>query len=185
MWNSVSNREQSWGSGAFGAMKESAARLLIKEMKAAGIDFVSQLPDSGLAQIYFLCKDDPDFEFVQATNEGEGVAIAAGAWLVGKKSITCMEASGLRVAGEALARLGIGLGVPVLLLISYRGSIGDGNWWAVNQGIVLEPILKALCIPYTVIEKEEDIEGSIQRALKTTVASKNHVAIIMSGGTMW
>jgi sulfopyruvate decarboxylase subunit alpha len=166
-------------------MKESAAKLLIKEMKAAGIDFVSQLPDSGLAQIYFLCRDDPDFEFVQVTNEGEGVAVAAGAWLVGKKSIACMEASGLRVAGEALARLGIGLGVPVLLLISYRGSIGDGNWWAVNQGIVLEPMLKALCIPYTVIEKEEDIEGSIQRALKTTAASKNHVAIVMSGGTMW
>lgn len=166
-------------------MKDSAARLLVTEMKAAGINFVTQLPDSGLAEIYFLCRNDPSFQFVPVTNEGEGVAMAAGAWLVGKKSITCMEASGLRVASEALARLSMGIGVPVLLLISYRGAIGDGNWWAVNQGVVLEPLLKALHIPYSVIEKEEDIEGSLRQALKTIGASNNHVAVLMSRGTLW
>lgn len=166
-------------------MKENAAKLMVKEMKAAGITFLTCLPDSGLKQIYFLCKDDPYFQFVPVTNEGEGVAIAAGAWLGGKKALMFMENSGLRVASEALARLSIGIDIPVLLLMSYRGSIGDGNWWAETQGVVMEPMLKALRIPYRIIDREEDIEGSLQRAVKSIYSSKHHVAVIIGGGLLW
>lgn len=158
---------------------------MLKEMKAAGINFVATLPDSGLGALYWLCKGDPAFQFVPVQNEGEGVAVVAGAWLGGKRSIMFMEASGLRVASEALARLGLGGGYPALIMISYRGSIGDGNWWAVGQGVVLEPLLKALRIQYCIINKDEEIEGSVQRALRTIDASKHHVAIVMGGGTLW
>ena len=54
-------------------MKERAAKLLVKEMKTADIKLLTCLPDSGLKQLYFLCQNDPDFEFVPVTNEGEGV----------------------------------------------------------------------------------------------------------------
>jgi sulfopyruvate decarboxylase subunit alpha len=166
-------------------VKESSALLLVKEMKAAGIDFVTTLPDSAFREVYFMVKDDPFFQFVPVTNEGEGAAIAAGAWLGGKKPVLMMENSGIRVASEALARLSITVGVPVLMLMSYRGCLGDGNFWAINHGIVMEPMLKALRIPYCIIEKEEDIQGSIQRGLRTLYASMNHVAIVMGGGTLW
>ena len=165
-------------------MKESAAKLLIKEMKAAGINYVFCLPDSGFREVYFLIKDDPYFNFVPVTNEGEGVAIASGVWTGGEKSVMLMEASGLRVASEALARL-MSFGIPVLIMVSYRGSIGDGNWWAINQGVVLEPLLQALRIPYTIVENNEAIDGVLQRSLKTLNASQQHVAVVMSGGTLW
>ena len=166
-------------------VQESAAKLMVREMKAAGIKLLICLPDSGLKQLYFLCKDDPDFEFVPVTNEGEGVAIAAGAWLGSKRSLMFMENSGLRVASEALARLNVGINIPVLLLMSYRGSIGDGNWWAETHGVVMEPMLKALRIPYRILEREDDIEGSLQRAIRTMDATKNHVAIVIGGGLLW
>ena len=166
-------------------MKESSAKLLVKEMKDAGINFVVQLPDTGLREVYSLVKDDPAFQFVPITNEGEGAGIAAGAWFGGKRAILCMENSGLRVASETLARLGINAGIPVLLLMSYRGSIGDGNWWAINHGVVMEPLLKALRIPYCIIDNDEAIEGSLQRALRTLDASKYHVAVVVSGGILW
>jgi len=166
-------------------MKEESAKMLVKELKAAGIDFVVQLPDTGLAELYTLASTDPDFQFVPVTNEWEGAGIAGGAWLGGKKSILCMENSGLRVASEGLARMGISYGIPVLMLMSYRGSLGDGNWWAINHGVVMEPLLKALRIPYQVVNRNEEIEGSIQNARKTLEASKYHVAVVMSGGTLW
>lgn len=166
-------------------MKESSARLLVEEMKAAGINFIVCMPDSGFREVYFLTSNDSDFQFISVPNEAEGVSIAAGAWLGGKKSVMLMENSGLRVASEALATLGIARGIPVLLLISYRGSLGDRFWWSVNMGTVTEPMLNALRIPYYIVAKEEDIQGSIQRALKTLEASLNHVAVIMSGGTLW
>lgn len=166
-------------------MKQASAKLLVQEMKAAGINFVVQLPDTGLAQVYSLVSNDPAFQFVPVTNEGEGAGVAAGAWMGGKKSILCMENSGLRVASETLARLGLGNNIPVLMLMSYRGSLGDGNWWAQNHGIVMEPLLHALRIPYAILSRDEEIEGSIQRARRTLEASKYHVAVIISGGILW
>jgi sulfopyruvate decarboxylase subunit alpha len=166
-------------------MKESAARLMVKEMKSAGIKLLTCLPDGGLKELYFLCRDDPDFEFVPVTNEGEGAAIAAGAWLGGKRSLMFMENSGIRVASEVLSRLSIGLEIPVLLLMSYRGSIGEGNWWGENHGVMMEPMLKALRIPYIIIEREEDIEGSLRKAIRTVDSSKHHVAIVIGGGLLW
>lgn len=166
-------------------MKESATKLLVNEMKSAGIKLLTCLPDGGLKQIYFMCKDDPDFEFVPVTNEGEGVAIAAGAWLGGKRALMFMENSGIRSASEVLSRLSIGLDIPVLLLMSYRGSIGEGNWWGESHGVIMEPMLKALRIPYLILEREEDIAGSLRRAVRTMDSSKNHVAIVVGGGLLW
>ena len=167
------------------AMQESSARLLVKEMKAAGITVVACLPDTVFSEVYFLIKEDPYFQFMPVTNEGEGVSIAAGAWLGGKKSLMVMENSGLRMAAEALSLLGINFGIPVLLLMSYRGCIGDGNWWAIDHGLVMEPILKSLRIPYSIIDSEQAIDGSLQRAIRTLNASKNHVAVVISGGALW
>ncbi len=166
-------------------MKDSAATLLVEEMKAAGISFVTCLPDTGLKELYFLCMDDPDFQFVPVTNEGEGVAIAAGAWLSGNRAIMFMENCGLSIASEALAHLSVSRGIPVLLLISYRGSIGDGNWWANTPGVVMEPMLKALRIPYVILERDTDIGGSLKRAILTMNATKNHMAVIIGGGLLW
>ncbi len=103
----------------------------------------------------------------------------------GKKPILLMENSGLRVASETLARLGISFGIPVLMLMSYRGELGDGNWWAVNHGVVMEPMLKALRIPYRILNREDEIEGSLRMALATLSASQYHVATVIGGGLLW
>ncbi|MBI2370711.1 MAG: sulfopyruvate decarboxylase [Deltaproteobacteria bacterium] len=166
-------------------MKKAVAELFVKEMKAAGIEFVCGLPDTGLYELFRLVREDPDFTFIPVTNEGEGVGICAGAWLGGKKAIMLMENSGLRVASEALARLGISFGIPALLLMSYRGEPGDGNWWAVNHGVVMEPLLKALRIPYVVLRRPEEVDGAIRRAFRSMEASKYHFALVASGEALW
>ena len=166
-------------------MKPEAARLLVEEMKRAGIDFVVTLPDSGFRQVYEEVQKDPQIRFVPVCSEGEGVNLCAGAWLGGRRPVMMMENSGLRVASEWLARLGISFGLPVLLLMSYRGDTGDGNWWAVNHGVVMEPMLQALRIPYRVIRDLASIPGCLSRAWKSLQASKYHVAVVMGGETLW
>jgi sulfopyruvate decarboxylase subunit alpha len=166
-------------------MKGDTAKAMVKEMKAAGISIVVSLPDTGVGDIYSLTKDDPDLQLIPATNEGEGVCIAAGAWLAGKKTIMVMENSGLRVSCEALSQLSMNHSIPVLLLMSYRGDIGDGNWFMTSHGVVTEPLLKTLRIPYRIINKEEEIDGVLQQALRTMNASQNHVAVLVGGGLIW
>ncbi|TIV05528.1 MAG: sulfopyruvate decarboxylase, partial [Mesorhizobium sp.] len=107
---------------------------------------------------------DPDIRTIRVTNEGEGAAICGGVFLSGKRAALVMENSGLRASVEPLARMGLGAGIPVVMLMSYRGELGENNWWAIPHGITMEPVLDALRIPYRVVREEEKIERAIADA---------------------
>jgi sulfopyruvate decarboxylase subunit alpha len=166
-------------------MKAEIAQLFLNEIERAGIDTIVGLPDSGLYPLIKRIQDVPGLRYIAVTNEGEGAGICAGAWMGGRKPLLLMENSGLRVASETLARLGISFGVPVLMLMSYRGELGDGNWWSVNHGVVMEPLLDALRIPYTVLRRPEDIAGSVGKAFKNAQGSKYHYALVAAGDVLW
>jgi sulfopyruvate decarboxylase subunit alpha len=162
-------------------VQPSVTNAIVEGLKGAGVDFVSYLPDSWLHDVYEALLADPHFQVVLGTNEGECAGICAGAWLGGKRAVLIMENSGLRVACEALARLGMGHGIPVLLLMPFRGDFGDGFWWAQPHGATMIPVLEALRIPYRVVEREEDIRATIQGAWEKLHGSKYHVAVILGG----
>jgi sulfopyruvate decarboxylase subunit alpha len=154
-------------------------RAIVSGLKEAGIDLVTYLPESWLHDAYDTLLADPAFETVLGTNEGECVGIAAGAWLGGRRAAVIMENSGLRVAAEALARLGMGHGLPVLMIMPFRGDLGDPDWWAQAHGVTLRPILEALHIPYRVVDRDEDVASSIAAAWTTIHASKYPAAVIL------
>src|ERR1700675_484699 len=109
-------------------MKQSAVDNVIAGLKAAGVSVVCYLPYSLLKELYPALDADPGIRTVRVTNEGEGAAICGGVFLSGKRAALVMENSGLRAATEHLARLGLGAGIPVIMLMSYRGELGESNW---------------------------------------------------------
>src|SRR6516162_5934673 len=105
-------------------MQASAVEQVIAGLKAAGVSVVCYLPDSLLKELYPALDKDPALRTIRVTNEGEGAAICGGIWLSGKRSALVMENSGLRAAIEPLARMGMGAGIPVVMIMSYRGDLG-------------------------------------------------------------
>jgi sulfopyruvate decarboxylase subunit alpha len=162
-------------------MRREVTEAIVQGLKEAGIDFVSYLPESWLHDVYDAILADPYFEVVLGTNEGECVGIVAGAWLGGRRPVAIFENSGLRVAAEPLARLGIGHGIPAMMIMPFRGDFGDKDWWAMPHGTTLLPMLEALNIPYRVVERQEDIIPTIKGAWDALHSSKNSVAVIMGG----
>lgn len=162
-------------------MNENAVNATIKGLKKAGVSIVCYLPDSLFKELYPALDADPDIRTIQVTNEGEGAAICGGVFLSGKRAALVMENSGLRASVEPLARMGLGAGIPVVMLMSYRGDMGENNWWAVPHGITMEPVLKALRIPYTVERDEEHIEQAIFDAFELAYSSYYHTAVALSG----
>src|SRR6516165_10279106 len=146
-------------------MQASAVEQVIAGLKAVGVSVVCYLPDSLLKELYPALDHDPDIRTIRVTNEGEGAAICGGIWLSGKKSALVMENSGLRAAIEPLARMGMGAGIPVVMVMSYRGDLGENNWWAIPHGMTMEPLLKAMQIPYRVVTREADIERAVHDAV--------------------
>jgi len=162
-------------------MQKSAVDEVIAGLKAAGVSVVCYLPDSLLKELYPALDRDNDIRTIRVTNEGEGAAICGGLWLSGKRAALVMENSGLRAAIEPLARMGMGAGIPVVMIMSYRGDLGENNWWAIPHGMTMEPLLEAMRIPYKVVEREDGIRRAIHDAFTWAHTAYYHSAVVLGG----
>ncbi|MFD1722825.1 thiamine pyrophosphate-binding protein [Amnibacterium endophyticum] len=162
-------------------MRSDAVDAVLRGLKRAGVTVATYLPDSLLKELYPALDADPDIRTIPVTNEGEGAAIAGGVFLSGKRAVLVMENSGLRAATEHLARLGLGAGIPVVMIMSHRGELGENNWWAIPHGITMEPLLQTLRTPYVVVRDVEQIETAVVRAYATAYASYHHAAVVLGG----
>lgn len=163
------------------AMTPEAVEATLAGLRQAGVSVACFLPESLLKELYRALMAAPDIRAIPVTNEGEGAAICGGVWLSGKRAVLVMENSGIRAAAEPLARLGLGARIPVVMIMSYRGDLGEPNWWAIPHGITMEPMLGALRIPYWVVRRVDDIRPAIGRAFVTAYASMHHAAIVLAG----
>ena len=84
--------------------------------------------------------------------------------------------SGVKLAGYAYCHA-----MPMVMVMSYRGDLGESNWWGHNHAQTMEPILDALRIPWRTVRKIEDIKSSIDKAIKHAESSQWPVALVMSG----
>ena len=165
-------------------MHPNAVEQVITGLKDAGVSVVCYLPDSLLNELYPALDQDPDIRTIPVTNEGEGAAICGGVWLSGKKAALVMENSGLRASIEPLARMGLGAGIPVVMLMSDRGDLGENNWWAIPHGQTMEPLLQALRIPYRIVDEEEKIRQAIVDAFDWADTAYYHAAVVLSGSVV-
>ena len=95
-----------------------------------------------------------------------------------------LENSGLLVATYALARFHVTFGVPTLILTSYRGEIGDGNWNLSTMGRVTEPVIKALGLQYLIIRSADDIEEAIKKADRSASGTLLPTVILLGIGSL-
>ena len=164
-------------------METDLAARMVGGLKQAGISFVSYLPETRLSQILPLMREDPSFMVVPVANESEAVSIAAGASLGGRPAAVYMEGSGVYVGSYNLLVLGKRLGVPMLLIVAYYGSMLDkrNSFLYAFPGIHLIPILQSLDIQYEVFKDDDSLEDKIKGAAKMMHAIKQPVALLFTG----
>src|SRR5215813_424847 len=102
------------------------AAKLHRVLKSAGVTHMSYVPDAGHASLIDLFAADPDVISNVLTSEQEGVAIAAGAWLGGKRSVLLLQSSGV---GNCINMLSLPhtCNMPFLALVTMRGEWGEFN----------------------------------------------------------
>jgi len=165
-------------------MDKAAVYAVIDGLKRAGVDFVSLMPDSDFAVLQERVVNDPDFTYVPVSNEAIGVGVCVGAWLSGKRPALLVPTSGLLVAAWPLTSLCMAWSLPLLLLIPYRGDIGDAFWLMGPYKDTTEPLLKVLNAPYSVISKNEEISSAIVDAQGSTISWQRPVAVLLTGETI-
>jgi len=164
-------------------MKEQLAKRLVQGLKDTGINFVTYLPETRLSQILPLMRDDPATELVPVASEAEGVTIAAGATLGGKRAAVYLENTGLYVSSYPLLVIGKQLGVPLLLLVGYLGGLPDqrNSFLYATIGNRTIPLLEALGIEHAVLEDGERLEVKIKDAMRAADSMRSPVALLFGG----
>lgn len=82
------------------------------------------VPCSYLSPFFNHVVADPSLEYVPASNEGDAVAIAAGAELGGRRGVVMFQNSGLGNAVSPLTSLTYTHQIPMLLIVTHRGQPG-------------------------------------------------------------
>lgn len=163
-------------------MDKDLAQGLVHALREAGVNFVTYLPETRLSQILPLMQADNSFQLVPVGSEAEGVSIAAGAALGGKIVASYMEGTGVYVSSYNILTVGVRYGVPMLLLVSYVGSVDDhrNSYLYVQRGIKLIPQLEALDVQYQVIHHGDGLDRKIKNAVRMMNALKQPFALLFT-----
>jgi sulfopyruvate decarboxylase alpha subunit len=154
--------------------------VVLGTLKANDVRLAAYVPDKILIPVLEGVRTDPFFTAVCATREEEAVGICAGAWMGGMRSILMMQTSGFGNTPNALASLAVAYQIPVVLLISERGALGEFNAGQVWSSRVVAPVCAALGIPHHTIERLEDVEFILDRSIKQAVATQSPAALVLS-----
>lgn len=163
-------------------------------MKGANIRFVTGVPDSLLKDICACITVNFDTKHhTIASNEGSAVALAIGHYLAtASPALVYMQNSGLGNIVNPLLSLADPkiFGVPMVLLIGWRGEMGPGNIQAkdepqhIAQGQVTLELLDTLGIPHTVISANTTSIGSVlQQATEESLHRSGPVALVVRKNT--
>jgi sulfopyruvate decarboxylase subunit alpha len=165
-------------------METAAIDAVVDGLKKSGVNFVSLMPDSDFSLLQQRVASDTQFTYVPVSNEAIGVGVCVGAWLSGKRPALLVPTSGLLVAAWPLTSLCMAWSLPLLLLIPYRGDIGDAFWLMGPYKDTTEPLLKVLNAPYSVISKNDEISQAIVAAQGSTISWQRPVAVLLTGETI-
>jgi phosphonopyruvate decarboxylase len=101
------------------------ADAFIVEATRSGFDFYTGVPCSYLTPLINGVLSDRALRYVGAASEGEAVAVAAGAWLAGRRTVVMCQNSGLGNAVNPLTSLNAPFRIPTLFITTWRGRPGE------------------------------------------------------------
>ena len=122
---------------------------------------------------------------MRLAKEEEGIGISAGAHLAGVNSALLMQNHGFLAAINPIVSLSLLYKIPLLMLISYRGYMGEKDPWQTQGGLATEPILRALNIPIWQLSNANEIYHRLKDAQTLAHASLLPVAVLLTRELMW
>ena len=162
-----------------------SSKLIYDALKECDIRLVSALPETWLVHLIRLAEDDPEMILARLAKEEEGVGISAGAHFAGVKSAMLMQNHGFLASINGIVSFAHLYKIPLLMLISYRGTFGERDPWQTQGGNVTEPVLRALGIPYSFLDSSETVKRRIRQARALAESSLQPVALLLTRDLMW
>jgi sulfopyruvate decarboxylase subunit alpha len=162
-----------------------SSRIVYEALKAGGVRLLSALPETWLVHLIRMAEDDPEMTLVRLAKEEEGVGISMGAHFAGVRSAMLMQNHGFLAAINGIVSGAQLYRVPLLMIISHRGEFGERDPWQTEGGGVTEPLLRALRIPYALLEDRAHVSHRIRKAQTLAYSANRPVALLLCRDLMW
>ena len=153
--------------------------LLYDQLRASGITIFTYVPDAGHAILIERANSDPGVNAVALTAEQDGVGIAIGAHLGGKRAVLLMQSSGVGNCINQLSLVKHGL-FPFLTIVSMRGEFGEANPWQYPMGQAVEPTLTAMGVQCMWARTPDDVPRVTTAAVTAAFKAERAAAVILS-----
>jgi phosphonopyruvate decarboxylase len=152
---------------------------------AAGFDTFSGVPCSLAGPLFRRIEARADLRYVGAVNEGDAVAIAAGAWLAGRGSGVICQNSGFANTINPLASLNAPYEIPVLMVVTMRGEPGmkDEPQHEV-MGRITPGLLESLGIAVAPFPRTADALPAALAEARDALAARRSRALLLGKGTI-
>jgi len=166
-------------------VSEANSAVVYRALKDAGIGLMSALPETWLVHLIRMAEDDPDVHLVRLAKEEEGVGVAAGAHLAGMKSALLMQNHGFFQSVNGIISLALLYKIPLVMLISDRGHLGERDPWQTEGGKFTRRVLDALGVVRDELADPATVGRQVAKAVTLAHASLSPVALLLTRDLMW
>jgi sulfopyruvate decarboxylase alpha subunit len=154
--------------------------ILRQVFKDQGISLVVYVPDNVLRPLLGGIHADPFFTAFPCAREEEAIGIATGAIMAGRRTVVLMQTSGFATLPNVLASLPVAFQVPVVMVVSERGTMGEFN---PGQAIVcrtMRPILDSMGIEHHTMTRLDEAAFVAERTIRQAHATRWPACLILS-----
>lgn len=148
-------------------------------LKDIGIDFIVSVPCVNLTKLLNMIDEDPEITHIPVTREEEGIGICAGAYLGGMKPAILMQNSGLGNSVNALKSLIELYEIPLIMIMSHRGTEGESIVGQVPMGQSTPLILEAMDFKFFTPQNAEAAYNDIRLSWELAEDEGKPVSILL------
>jgi sulfopyruvate decarboxylase subunit alpha len=154
--------------------------VILDVLKRLGFGAVVAVPDGWLGEILVRIEQEPTIRLVRATHEEEALAIACGTRLGGLRTAMLVQNAGVLSMGAGMVSLAQRYQFPLLMLVSYRGSVEDAVFYHAPKGRVTEPVFRGLNLAYARTDPHRPIGPQVEAAATFAEEASCPFALLLS-----
>ena len=150
---------------------------IVADFVSNEIEFVTTVPCKQLAGVIEEIDKSDVIYHIPSSKEDEGMGLCAGAYMGGKRPAIIMQNTAIGVTINTLATLIQYYNIPLPMLISYRGEVGEPVACQVEMAVHTKALLAQMNIPTYNFHERADVD-ELDGILKYSFMCKKPVAIL-------
>ena len=156
---------------------------IVADLVKHRVELVTTVPCKQLAGVIEKIDAEPSIYHIPSNKEDEGMGICAGAFMGGKRAAIVMQNTAIGVTINTLVTLTQFYRMPLPMLISYRGELGEPVACQAEMAVHTKALLAQINVPTYHLHKEADVE-ELDAILAYTFMCNKPVAIL-TDATFW